>query len=71
MFEALKIMMLAKAIELDYNRVHEKEVPLFCWLMFARDTSTNPYQFMKNHLNHVGNTCGLDQVRAYNDKILK
>lgn len=65
MFEALKIMMLAKAIELDYNRVHEKEVPLFCWLMFARDTSTNPYQFMKNHLNHVGNTCGLDQVEMF------
>ncbi|XP_069770339.1 ubiquitin thioesterase otulin-like isoform X2 [Narcine bancroftii] len=65
MFEAVKIMMLTKAIKLDCNRVQEKEVPLFCWLMFARDTSTDPFQFMKNHLNHVGNTCGLDQVEMF------
>ncbi|XP_051871716.1 uncharacterized protein LOC127570317 [Pristis pectinata] len=65
MYEAVKIMMLAKAIELDCDKVQEKEVPLFCWLMFARDTSTDPYQFMKNHLNHVGNTGGLDQVEMF------
>ncbi|XP_059801150.1 ubiquitin thioesterase otulin-like [Hypanus sabinus] len=65
MYEAVKIMMLAKAIELDCSKVQEKEVPLFCWLMFARDTSTAPYQFMRNHLNHVGHTGGLDQVEMF------
>ncbi|XP_062925683.1 ubiquitin thioesterase otulin-like isoform X1 [Mobula hypostoma] len=65
MYEAVKIMMLAKAIELDCNKVQEKEVPLFCWLMFARDSSTAPYQFMRNHLNHVGHTGGLDQVEMF------
>ncbi|XP_067914664.1 nestin-like isoform X2 [Heterodontus francisci] len=61
-YEAMKILMLAKAIALDSDKVQEKEVPLFCWLLFARDTSTDPYQFMKNHLNHVGYTGGLDQI---------
>ncbi|XP_078395256.1 uncharacterized protein LOC144678975 isoform X3 [Cetorhinus maximus] len=61
LYEAMKILMLAKAIELDCDKVQKKEIPLFCWLLFARDTSTDPYHFMKNHLNHVGYTGGLDQ----------
>ncbi|XP_041039413.1 uncharacterized protein LOC121275822 isoform X2 [Carcharodon carcharias] len=65
LYEAMKILMLAKAIELDYDKVQKKEIPLFCWLLFARDTSTDPYQFMKNHLNHVGYTGGLDQVEMF------
>ncbi|XP_072431285.1 uncharacterized protein [Chiloscyllium punctatum] len=65
LYEAMKFLMLAKAIELDNVKVQEKEIPLFCWLLFARDTSTDPYQFMKNHLNHVGFTGGLDQVEMF------
>ncbi|XP_072365622.1 uncharacterized protein [Scyliorhinus torazame] len=65
LYEAMKILMLAKAIELDRDKVQEKEIPLFCWLLFARDTSTDPYQFMQNHLNHVGYTGGLDQVEMF------
>ncbi|XP_007899898.1 uncharacterized protein LOC103183941 isoform X2 [Callorhinchus milii] len=65
LFEALKFLMLVKAIELDRDKLQEKEVPLFCWLLFARDTSDNPYLFMKNHLNHVGYTGGLDQVEMF------
>ncbi|XP_078395255.1 uncharacterized protein LOC144678975 isoform X2 [Cetorhinus maximus] len=65
LYEAMKILMLAKAIELDCDKVQKKEIPLFCWLLFARDTSTDPYHFMKNHLNHVGYTGGLDQVEMF------
>ncbi|XP_048412562.2 ubiquitin thioesterase otulin-like isoform X2 [Stegostoma tigrinum] len=65
LYEAMKILMLAKAIELKNDQVQEKEIPLFCWLLFARDTSADPYQFMKNHLNHVGYTGGLDQVEMF------
>ncbi|XP_048465656.1 uncharacterized protein LOC109919363 isoform X9 [Rhincodon typus] len=65
LYEAVKILMLAKAIELDNDKMQEKEIPLFCWLLFARDTSADPYQFMKNHLNHVGYTGGLDQVEMF------
>ncbi|XP_038653088.1 uncharacterized protein LOC119966018 isoform X2 [Scyliorhinus canicula] len=65
LYEAMKILMLAKAIELDRDKVQEKEIPLFCWLLFARDTSTDPYHFMQNHLNHVGYTGGLDQVEMF------
>ncbi|XP_067857992.1 fap1 adhesin-like [Heptranchias perlo] len=65
LYEAMKIVMLAKAIELDGDKVQEREVPLFCWLLFARDTSTDPYHFMKNHLNHIGCTGGLDQVEMF------
>ncbi|XP_078096737.1 ubiquitin thioesterase otulin-like isoform X2 [Mustelus asterias] len=65
LYEAMKILMLVKAIDLDCDKVQEKEIPLFCWLLFARDTSTDPYRFMQNHLNHVGCTGGLDQVEMF------
>ena len=38
-------------------------VPLFAMLLFARDTSSTPRELMANHLNHVGDSGGLEQVR--------
>jgi ubiquitin thioesterase otulin len=38
------------------------DVPVFAWLMFARDTSENMSSFVRNHLNQVGDSGGLEQV---------
>lgn len=61
-FEAVKFLMLYNSIQL-YNSIlnggqHNSWEPL----LFARDTSLNPESFMENHLNHVGDLGGLDQV---------
>ncbi|XP_030065845.1 ubiquitin thioesterase otulin [Microcaecilia unicolor] len=65
LYEALKFLMLSKAVELFNDYEEGKEVPVFSWLLFARNTSSTPYEFMKNHLNHVGHTGGLEQVEMF------
>ncbi|XP_069476544.1 uncharacterized protein [Ambystoma mexicanum] len=61
LYEAVKFLMLSKAIDLYVDYTDGKEVPIFSWLLFARNTSSNPEEFMKNHLNQVGYTGGLEQ----------
>ncbi|MBN3294627.1 OTUL thioesterase, partial [Polypterus senegalus] len=65
LLEAIKFLMLGTAIELYNNMQQDKEVPLFCWLLFARDTSSTPCSFLINHLNHVGLSGGLEQVEMF------
>ncbi len=61
--EAVKALMMLRALRLYDDYRAEKPVPTFVWLMFARDTSENPKSFFTNHLNHVGDAAGLEQVR--------
>lgn len=63
LYEALKFLMLNTAIELYNDDKNGRRVPVFSWLLFARDTSSNPCQLMRNHLNHIGHSGGLEQVR--------
>ncbi|XP_051970395.1 uncharacterized protein LOC127634761 [Xyrauchen texanus] len=65
LLEALKFLMLAKAIELHHNMVSDQEVPVFCWLLFARDTSENPQTLLTNHLSQIGFTGGVEQVEMF------
>ncbi|XP_061445521.1 ubiquitin thioesterase otulin isoform X4 [Rhineura floridana] len=65
LYEAVKFLMLNTAIELYEDNEKGKEVPMFSWLLFARDTSSNPSQLMKNHLNQLGLTGGLEQVEMF------
>nr|XP_033785746.1 ubiquitin thioesterase otulin-like [Geotrypetes seraphini] len=65
LYEALKFLMLSKAVQLYNNYEEGKEVPVFSWLLFARNTSGTPCEFMKNHLNQVGYTGGLEQVEMF------
>lgn len=60
--EAVKLLMMLTAIQLyeDYN--NGGDVPVFVWLLFARDTSETPRDLLKNHLNGVGDSAGLEQV---------
>ncbi|XP_077364858.1 uncharacterized protein LOC144009173 [Festucalex cinctus] len=63
MLEALKLLMLRRAARLHADmRGGGGDVPLFCWLLFARDSSDCPRAFLANHLSRVGVSAGLEQV---------
>ncbi len=62
LLEALKFLMLAKAVELHHNMTADQEVPVFCWLLFARDTSENPQTLLANHLSQIGFSGGVEQA---------
>lgn len=60
--EAVKLLMLVGALELKVASDKGQPLPLFAELLFARDTSSTPNDLMHNHLRHVGDTAGLEQV---------
>ena len=64
LLEVLKFLMLRTASELHARMRGGAEVPVFCWLLFARDSSSCPRDFLVNHLRHVGVSGGLEQVSA-------
>ncbi|CAH6787392.1 Otulin [Phodopus roborovskii] len=65
LYEAVKFLMLNRAIELYDDKEKGKDVPFFSVLLFARDTSNDPGQLLRNHLNQVGHTGGLEQVEMF------
>lgn len=65
MYEAMKFLMLYTVFELHEGLKDGEDVPGFCAIFFARDSSPDPLSFMMNHLNQVGDTGGLEQVRSY------
>lgn len=65
LLEALKLLMLGRAAELHGCMRAGGDVPLFCWLLFARDSSDCPRSFLSNHLSHVGLSAGLEQVEMF------
>ena len=70
LMEATKLLMFICAAELHDSYVKGKDVPTFVWLMFARDTSSNLPEFLKNHLICVGNSAGVEQVHKHENVIL-
>lgn len=62
--EAIKVLMLVCAYELHKAYGAEQDVPVFVWLLFARDSSETVARFLTNHLNRVGRDSGVEQVRA-------
>uniref|UniRef100_A0AAV2LA28 Uncharacterized protein n=1 Tax=Knipowitschia caucasica TaxID=637954 RepID=A0AAV2LA28_KNICA len=65
LLEALKLLMLSRAVELHCSMHKGDDTPLFCWLLFARDSSDSPRSFLANHLSHVGLSAGLEQVEMF------
>lgn len=63
--EAVKLHMLATALDLHIGNNNGDNVPLFSMIMFARHTSLTPRDFVKNHLNLVGDTAGLEQIEMF------
>nr|XP_039263690.1 ubiquitin thioesterase otulin-like [Styela clava] len=62
LFEAIKLLMLYSAVLIHDCMKAGKEIPDYGMLLFARDTSETPEQLMKQHLNTVGDTGGLEQI---------
>ncbi|EHA99451.1 Protein FAM105B [Heterocephalus glaber] len=65
LYEAVKFLMLNRAIELYDDKEKGKEVPFFSVFLFAQDTSDDPGQLLRNHLNQVGHTGGLEQMEMF------
>lgn len=64
LLEALKLLMLGRAVELHTTMQEGGDVPVFCWLLYARDSSDCPRSFLSNHLSQVGFSGGLEQVSS-------
>ncbi|XP_078009443.1 inactive ubiquitin thioesterase OTULINL isoform X2 [Phascolarctos cinereus] len=62
LYEALKFIMLYQVIEVYEQGKSEKAIPSLYRLLFSRETSSDPLSFMMNHLNFIGDTCGLQQI---------
>ncbi|XP_064634305.1 uncharacterized protein LOC135492082 isoform X2 [Lineus longissimus] len=65
MMEGVKLLMMLHAIDVYEDMTADREVPVFVWLMYARDTSDNPRMLFKNHINTVGDSGGLEQVEMF------
>ncbi|XP_004455841.1 inactive ubiquitin thioesterase OTULINL [Dasypus novemcinctus] len=65
LYEALKFIMLYQVTEVYEQMKTKKDIPSLFRLLFSRETSTDPLSFMINHLNSVGDTCGLEQIDMF------
>ncbi|XP_058876719.1 inactive ubiquitin thioesterase OTULINL-like [Acipenser ruthenus] len=65
MYEAEKFLMLYLAIEMFEGMRHGQDVPNFCAILFSRDTSLDPFSFMLNHLNTIGDSGYLEQIEMF------
>lgn len=63
--EAVKLHMLAAALDLHVGNNRGDNIPLFAMIMFARHSSLTPKDLVRNHLNPVGDTAGLEQIEMF------
>ncbi|GFO29421.1 otu deubiquitinase with linear linkage-specificity, partial [Plakobranchus ocellatus] len=54
LMEGLKVMMLLTLSDLRQGINDGEDVPIFSHLLFARDSSQTVADFLRNHLNAVG-----------------
>lgn len=65
LYEALKFLMLYQVTEAYEQMKTNKVIPSLFRLLFSRESSPDPLSFMMNHLNSIGDTCGLDQIDMF------
>ncbi|XP_040833355.1 inactive ubiquitin thioesterase OTULINL [Ochotona curzoniae] len=65
LYEAVKFIMLYQVTEVYEQMKAGNAVPGLFGLLFSRETSADPLSFMMNHLNSVGDTCGLEQIDMF------
>uniref|UniRef100_A0A8C0XRN2 Inactive ubiquitin thioesterase FAM105A n=1 Tax=Castor canadensis TaxID=51338 RepID=A0A8C0XRN2_CASCN len=65
LYEALKFIMLYQVTEVYEQMKTNKIIPSLFRLLFSRETSADPLSFMMNHLNSIGDTCGLEQIDMF------
>ena len=62
---SLQVKMMLAAVELfERFQLAEEDLPMFSTILFVRDTSRTPHQLFRNHLNVVGDSGGLEQVKT-------
>ena len=67
LMEGVKLLMALCALGLHRDMEQGNSVPVFAWLLFARDSSPTVASLVRNHLNLVGQAAGLEQVTAAAD----
>nr|XP_042117309.1 inactive ubiquitin thioesterase OTULINL isoform X2 [Peromyscus maniculatus bairdii] len=65
LYEALKFIMLYQVTEVYEQMKTNKIIPSLFRLLFSRESSSDPLSFMMNHLNSIGDTCGLEQIDMF------
>ncbi|XP_036063013.1 inactive ubiquitin thioesterase OTULINL isoform X2 [Onychomys torridus] len=65
LYEALKFIMLYQVTEVYEQMKMNKVIPSLFRLLFSRESSSDPLSFMMNHLNSIGDTCGLEQIDMF------
>uniref|UniRef100_A0A8C2M6B4 OTU deubiquitinase with linear linkage specificity like n=1 Tax=Cricetulus griseus TaxID=10029 RepID=A0A8C2M6B4_CRIGR len=65
LYEALKFIMLYQVTEMYEQMKTNKVIPSLFRLLFSRESSSDPLSFMMNHLNSIGDTCGLEQIDMF------
>ncbi|KAK6299888.1 hypothetical protein J4Q44_G00299210 [Coregonus suidteri] len=66
LLEALKLLMLGRAVELHTTMQEGGDVPVFCWrCLRTRPPPTAHATFLSNHLSQVGFSGGLEQVEMF------
>ncbi|ELV12217.1 Protein FAM105A [Tupaia chinensis] len=65
LYEALKFIMLYQVTEVYEQMKSKKVIPSLFRVLFSRETSSDPLSFMMNHLNSVGDSCGLEQIDMF------
>jgi ubiquitin thioesterase otulin len=62
LLEAVKVLMMLKAVTLFDDFSSGRDVASFVWQLFTRDTSRSVEQLFSNHVNPIGDTTRLQQV---------
>ncbi|XP_050000747.1 inactive ubiquitin thioesterase OTULINL [Alexandromys fortis] len=65
LYEAVKFIMLYQVTEVYEQMKTNKIIPGLFRLLFSRESSSDPLSFMMNHLNPMGDTCGLEQIDMF------
>lgn len=65
LYEAVKFIMLYQVSEVYEQMKTNKIIPGLFRLLFSRESSSDPLSFMMNHLNPMGDTCGLEQIDMF------
>ena len=54
--------MMLNAVSLHEDNQCGVRVPVFVWLLYARESSCSPEMLFRNHIDRIGDTSGVEQV---------
>ena len=70
LYKAVKFLMLNRAIGLHDDKGKGKKVRFFSVPLFARHTSNDPEQLLRNHLNQAGHQVALNRLKCPSSPLL-